>query len=78
MKLRDEQIRAYLKASRETQAVEIDCDEFLGLMAEFAEVRAEGRTLPEGLKKAAEHETLCPSCREELAALVESLTGARK
>ena len=71
MKLRDEQVRSLLSASSETRAVELDCDEFLSLMAEYAEVRAEGRALPEGLAKACAHERLCASCREQLAALVE-------
>jgi hypothetical protein len=78
MRLRDEQVRAILNASRGTREVEIDCDEFLSLMAEYAEVRAEGRGLPEGLEKACAHERLCPTCREELAALVEIVSGARK
>jgi len=47
-------------------------------MAEYAEVRAEGRAGPEGLEKACAHERLCASCREELAALVEIVSGARR
>ena len=78
MRLRDEQVRALLNASRETREVEIDCDEFLSLMAEYAEVRVEGRAVPEGLEKACAHERLCPSCREQLAALVEIVSGARR
>ena len=78
MRLRDEQVRFLLDASRDTRNVEIDCDEFLSLMAEYAEVRAEGRVVPEGLEKASAHEKLCPSCREELAALVEIVSGARR
>lgn len=76
MRLRDEQVRALLNASRETRDAEIDCDEFLSLMAEYAEVRAEGRAVPESLHKARAHESLCPTCREELAALVEIVSGA--
>lgn len=78
MRLRDEQVRALLNASRETRDVEIDCDEFLSLMAEYAEVRAEGRAVPQGLEQACAHERLCPTCREELAALVEIVSGARR
>ena len=77
MRLRDEQVRSLLNASRETRDVEIDCDDFLSLMAEYAEVRAEGRAVPENLDKASAHEKLCPSCREELAALVEILGSER-
>ena len=78
MRLRDEQVRTLLDASRETREVEIDCDEFLSLMAEYAEVRAEGCAVPEGLEKARAHEKLCATCREELAALVEIVSGARR
>ena len=78
MRLRDDQARTLLKASRETRDVEIDCDDFLSLMAEYAEVRADGRAVPEHLEKASAHERLCASCREELAALVEIVSGARR
>jgi hypothetical protein len=78
MRIRDEQVRSLLSASRETRDVEIDCDEFLSLMAQYAEVRAEGRAVPKGLEKACAHERLCASCREELAALVEIVSGARR
>jgi hypothetical protein len=78
MRLRDEQIRALLHVARETRDVEIDCDDFLSLMAEFAEVRVEGRAVPESLEEASAHEKLCSSCREELAALVEIVSGERQ
>jgi hypothetical protein len=78
MRLRDEQVRSLLNASRETRDVEIDCDDFLSLMAECAEVRAEGRALPEGLEKACAHERVRASCREELAALVEIRVWRRR
>jgi hypothetical protein len=77
MRLRDEQVRSLLNASRLTHDVEIDCDDFLSLMAEIAEARAEGRAIPEGLERASAHERLCAGCREELEALVESVSGAR-
>ncbi len=77
MRLRDDQVRSLLSASRETRDVEIDCDEFLSLMAEYAEIRAEGRAVPESLAKASDHEKLCPSCHEELVALVEIVSAAR-
>jgi hypothetical protein len=78
MRLRDEQVSSLLSASRETREVEIDCDEFLSLMAQYAEVRAEGRAIPAVLEKACVHERLCASCREELAALLEIVRGARR
>ena len=71
MRLRDKQVRALLLASRETHADEIDCEQFLALLAQFAEMRAEGREVTGALAKAKEHERLCANCREESAALVE-------
>ena len=71
MPLSDQQIRALLLATRETHADEIDCEQFLTFLAEYAEARAEGRTLPQALAKVEEHERLCPNCREECGALIE-------
>ena len=73
MPLNDQHIRALLVASRETHADEIDCQEFLTHMAQVAEMRAEGRPLPEPLAKAEAHERLCANCAEECHALVELL-----
>ncbi len=71
MPLSDEQVRALLLASRETHADELDCEQFLAFVAEYAEARAEGRALPGALAKVEEHERLCANCREECGALVE-------
>ena len=67
--LSDQQVRALLAAVRETHADEIDCEEFLGFMAAYAELRAEGRPLPQELAKVEAHERLCSTCREECQAL---------
>ena len=73
MPLSDHQVRALLVACRETHADEIDCEQFMAAMAEYAEACAEGGALPARLAKAAEHERLCANCREECRALVELL-----
>jgi hypothetical protein len=78
MRLREDQVRALLVASRETHDVEIDCDEFLALMARYAEVRVAGRPLTGDLSKAYEHERLCATCREELATLLEMLAETKR
>jgi hypothetical protein len=77
MKLRDAQIRSLLEAIRETQDQEIGCEDFLASMAALAEARFEGRAPAAALAKAEEHERLCPTCREECAALVEILRSER-
>ena len=71
MPLSDEQVRALLLACRATQADELDCEQFLTLVAEYAEARAEGRALPRALAMVEEHERLCANCREECGALIE-------
>jgi hypothetical protein len=71
MPLSDEQIRALLRSCGETHAVEIDCEQFLTFLAEYAEARAEGRAVPGALAKVEEHERLCANCREECGALIE-------
>lgn len=73
MALDDKQLRALLLALAETRPEEINCEQFLGLMAYYAELRAEERPLPEALAHAEAHERLCASCREECEALVALL-----
>lgn len=73
MPLTDKQIHALLVACRETHESEIDCEDFLAAMAEYAEARVAGAELPSALAAAAAHERLCANCREECAALIELL-----
>jgi hypothetical protein len=47
-------------------------------MAEYAEVRASGRSLPETLVKVEAHERLCANCAEECQALVELVRTERQ
>ncbi len=75
MRLDDEQIRALLRATAATREVELDCDEFLDRLPEYAERRAAGLDLPKGFELVVAHERLCANCREECAALVETLRG---
>ena len=73
MTLTHQQIHSLLVACRETREAEIDCEQFLALLAPYAEARAEGRAIPETLTRAAEHERLCANCAEECRALVEMI-----
>jgi hypothetical protein len=79
MRLREEQVRALLRAARETRGVELDCEAYLARMAAYAEARADGRKpLPAGFDEVIEHERLCANCREETAALLQMLGHERK
>ncbi len=77
MRLRDEQLRALLHATRETRDEEIDCEAYLARMPAYAEARADrGRPLPAGFEQVIEHERLCANCREETLALLQMLAPA--
>jgi hypothetical protein len=79
MRLREEQIRALLRATRETRDVEVDCEAYLSRMAAYAEARVDGRNaLPAGFDEMVEHERLCANCREETAALLQMLGQERR
>jgi hypothetical protein len=73
MPLKDQQVRALLLACRDTDAEEIDCEQLLLSMAEYAEARVGLRAVPESLAKVVAHEQLCANCREECRALIELL-----
>ncbi len=74
MRLRHEQIRALLQATRATRSVEVDCEAYLARMAAYAEaLTEEHRPLPAGFDDVVAHERLCANCREETAALLQML-----
>jgi hypothetical protein len=74
--LSDREAHALLLAVRETHDDEIDCEQFLARVAEYAEARKAGSHLEEALANVEAHERLCDNCREECAALFELLRSA--
>jgi predicted anti-sigma-YlaC factor YlaD len=75
--LSNRQVQALLLACHETHDHEIDCEDFLTFLPEYAELRAEDRALPHALGKVEEHERLCANCREECGALIELVRAER-
>ena len=71
MSLTDPQVHGLLSVLGETRAHEIDCEQFLARVAQYAELRAAGQPVPEALADVEQHERLCANCREECHALVE-------
>jgi hypothetical protein len=69
MTLTNQQVHGLLVATRETHDDEIDCEQFLTVMAEYVEARHEGRGMPAAFAQAEQHERLCANCREEAHAL---------
>ena len=78
MPFSDPQVRALLRACRETHAYEIGCEQFLAFLAEYAEARAEGRAPPRRLGEVEEHERLCANCREECAVLIDLIRSGNE
>lgn len=68
-------IRQLLAVVRDTQASEIDCDQCLMQVGEFAEGRLAGKSVADGLKAVEQHLAICPECREEFEALCVAIGG---
>jgi hypothetical protein len=77
MSLTDPQLHGLLSVLGQTRAHELDCEEFLARVAQYAELRAAGQQVPETLADVEQHERLCANCREECHALVEVLRDER-
>ena len=73
MPMTPDEIQKILEVVRATQAVEIDCDECLNQVGEFAEMHLLGKPVPEGLKAVEQHLSICSECREEFEALCQAL-----
>ncbi len=71
MKPKREQLRELLALVDRTAANEIDCEEFLAQAAAYLEVICLGGAIPEELRSAAQHLTVCRDCGEEFDALLE-------
>jgi predicted anti-sigma-YlaC factor YlaD len=56
-----------------TKDSEINCEQCLALVAEFAEQQLAGKSVHEGLKAVEHHLSICPECREEYEALQRAL-----
>lgn len=75
MKLKPEQIDGLMNLIGLTRADEINCNECLEQVAEFAENHLEGRPVPLALRAVEHHLKLCAECREEYEALRKAIAG---
>lgn len=78
MALSDDQIRALVHALRLTREHEINCNECLDMVAEFAERELAGRPIPDALEAVRHHLTRCGECRDEYEALLAALRRMRE
>lgn len=73
MPLSNEELDGLMRLVGLTQDSEINCEQCLSLVAEFAEQVLAGRSIPEGLKAVEQHLSVCAECREEYEALQRAL-----
>jgi len=74
MPLSKQEIDNLLRAIGLTQEREIDCQQCLARVAEFAETRLAGKSLSASLQAVEHHLSICDECREEYKALHRTLS----
>lgn len=73
MPLSKEEIDGLLRLVGLTEDAEINCEQCLALVAEFAEQKLAGKSVHEGLKAVEQHLSVCSECEEEYQALRRTL-----
>jgi hypothetical protein len=73
MPLSKEEIDDLLRLVGLTADSEINCQQCLALVAEFAEQQLTGKSIHEGLNAVQQHLEVCSECREEYEALRRTL-----
>lgn len=69
MPLSKKEIDELLRLVGLTEDTELNCDQCLSLIAEFAEQQLQGKTVHDGLQAVQQHLSVCGECREEYEAL---------
>lgn len=75
MPLSKEELDGLIRLVGLTKDAEINCEQCLALVSEFAEQALAGKSIPDGLKAVEHHLSICAECREEYEALQEALKG---
>lgn len=75
MKLSQKEIEALMRLIDLTRDDEINCDQCLSLVAEFAERKLEGRSVSDSLKAVEHHLSVCSECSDEYEILQKVLKG---
>lgn len=73
MKLDKQKLETLARLTLSTRPDEITCDEWLDLVAEYAEAVKAHCQPPERLAVVERHTAMCPECLEELQALLEAI-----
>ena len=69
MPLSRQEIDTLLRLISVTEDTELNCEQCLALVAEFAEQQLHGKPIHEGLQAVGQHLSVCDECREEYEAL---------
>jgi hypothetical protein len=75
MPLSKQEIERLLQLVGLTKDRELNCEECLALVAEFAEQQLAGKSVSAGLKAVEQHLSICGECREEYEALQQTLSA---
>ncbi len=73
MPLSQSELEELLRLIGLTKDEELNCEQCLALVAEFAERKLAGRSIPEGLQEIEQHLSVCAECRDEYQALERAL-----
>lgn len=77
MSLSKLEIAQLVKLIGQTEDYELNCEQCLALVAEFAESQLSGKSVPAGLQAVEQHLAICSECREEYEALRQTLDSLR-
>jgi hypothetical protein len=78
MRFNDDQINRLLRQLSVTRDHELNCNECLVKLPEFAERELSGAGVPKVLQSVQHHLTLCGECSEEYDALLKALHGTEE
>lgn len=73
MPLSKEELDELMRLIGLTKDSEINCEQCLALISEFAEQSLAGKSISDGLKAVKHHLTVCAECREEYEVLQQAL-----
>ena len=73
MALTPQEMQTLLQLIELTRDSEINCEQCLALVAEFAERKLAGKPIPQAVTAVEHHLSICAECQEEYAALKQAL-----
>ncbi len=73
MKLSNDQLKSLSAVLDKTREFELNCNECLDLVSEFAELELAKQSIPTALQAVAHHLDLCQECREEYDTLLKAI-----